>query len=185
MATTVSTDLRIGGADINVFAYGNGFSSALHNITSHSEDGVGIDMDKFERFVPSGRRPGFIKAFGGLQSLIVTVQVDNFTMESMALSLGLALTDVTDNSGNSPPDLSIDVGAKIGLTSYEVEIKAPQDEDENLYDVVQLYKAVFMPEWNGAMTIQNERYIPLRIVGVSDPNNSYKIAKIYAEGTAP
>jgi len=182
MATTVDSSLRQGGADLFVFAYGNNFAASVHSILDLSEEGVRFNLETYENLVRSGRSTGLIDTVDGVEALVLELDVPTHTMENIALSLGQTLADVADNIAATPPNIEVKVGSSFQRTFYEVQIKAPQVQNATLFDVLELYKVRFKPAYNQAFTVQKERFIPLKIMAVKDPNNSNDIFRFYSEG---
>lgn len=183
MPFTYAQNQRIGGASlISIFAYGNGFVSALHTITDHQAEGVAIELQTEEIVSESGVTPGLNDLIDVVQAIHVGLQTPQMHMNNIALSLGLTLSAPTENTTPDPDQIQVEGGSTILDTFYEVEFKFPQRTDPTKFDVLRLYKAKFRPVFAQTATIKAFRNANLRVTGIKDPNNSGKVYMFFVQG---
>lgn len=183
MADIISTQVRIGAANIKVDAVGGAFSSPT-DLGKTSADGITITYENSQAEISSAQETTLEDIFDiGPERLTMEAALKAHTMINMALSFGQAQDDVTDNSSDTPKNHSIFVGGWKATQYYAVQLKVPQAETPTLYDIYTLYKVKFVAAYNQAFTIRSERYIPVKLICVADADHSGRYGEIELEYT--
>jgi len=178
-----SNQIRIGAADVELDAVGGTFATATDLGKTHT-DGVTVTFEDAQVEIGSAQDITINEIFDiGPQRLSIEFSVKEHKMTHFALSIGQATDDVTDNSSDTPKNKQVDLGGWKAPQYYALRLKVPQPESPTLYDVLVLYKAKFVAAYQQAFTYRGERYIPLKAVCVTDPDNSDQYGYMQLEYT--
>lgn len=183
MAFTYAQNQRIGGASvIQIFTYGNAFTTALATITDHQKEGVTVSLETEEISSESGVTPGVNDITDIVKSVSFGLNTAEYNMNNLALSLGLTLAAPTEDAAPVVDHIRVEGGSSFLDTFYEVRIKCPQRTTPTLFDIWDLYKCKFRPAFEQAITVGAYRNANLRLTAIKDAANSGKIYRFYIEG---
>lgn len=184
MATVIENSLRIGLGVIEIETLGEDFTTPLLDLGRTHPDGVTVTYEGPIKEIGGGQSPMIEDIYDiALQRLEFTWMAKVFSEKILALSLGQAITAVTDNTGSTPPSLQVDIGGFAAPTYYAMRIKQPQVVTPTLFDIIHCYRVRFVPAFTQVLAYQNERYVALRAICTRDSTTG-KYAKYLIEGAA-
>jgi hypothetical protein len=171
MAKTMSSHVRVGASTLKLDTVGGTFASPT-DLGNTSEDGITINYECAEKEIGCAQDTTIQEILKvGPERLEVSCMLKEHTMQNMALAFGQIMTDVTDNTGDTPLNESIFVGGWKPSQYYAVQIKVPQPDSLTvtpLYDVFTFYKVKFVADFSQVHKVQEERYIPVKFICVAD-----------------
>lgn len=182
MATTIENSVRIGLGAVEIDEYGGDFSAALLDLGRVHPEGITVNYEKPFKELGAGQSPMIEDIYDiALQRLEFTFMAKVFSEKTIALSMGLPITSVTDNTGGTPPSLQVNIGGFLAPTYYALRIKMPQVVTPTLFDIIQCHRVRFVAAYTQILTYENERYVPLRAICTRDATlGTY--AKLLIEG---
>lgn len=184
MATTTDGTIRIGVATVEIDSYGGTFSAPTDLGKTH-EDGVIIRYESPDLEIGSAQDLNVLDIFEiGPQKMELEFSVREHKAQHLALSLAQRLTDVTDNTGATPPNTQVNIGGWRAQTYYALRLKTKQIVTPTLFDIITLYRVKFSAMFGQSFTYRAERYIPIKVKCTADSSNSYYYGKIQIEGAA-
>ena len=172
--------LRIGAGNVEMDVYGGDFTAATDLGKTH-EDGINIQYSAEVKKVKSAQDITVEEVFLIAEEMTLEFALKEHKLEHLALSFGHDTTDVVDDAVSTPKTKSLEFGSRRTLPIKAFRIKIPQPQDSSLYDIIIIYRGLVTPNYNQAFTYQNERYIPIKIECLGDPNNNGKLGKFISE----
>ncbi len=176
----LSEVLRIGAGQIEVDTYGGSFGTPF-DMGKTSEDGIAIEYSVDLKKVPSAQDITIEEIFMIAEEMTWKFALKAHKMENLAYSFGHPTSDVVDNSTASPKNKELVFGGRRTFTPMAIRFKTLQPDSTTLYDILYLYRAVFIAAYNQTFTIKNERYIPIELHALGDSANSGKLGKFQSE----
>lgn len=169
MATVIGNELRIGVGAIEIDTEGEDFTTPLLDLGRCHPDGIVVTYEKPFQEIGSGQSPQVEDIYDiALERLEFTWMAKTFSEKILLLSLGRDITDFTDNTTGTPPDLNVTIGGWNYPTYYALRIKAPQPATPTLFDIIHCYRVRFVAAYGVTKTYNNERYLPLRAICTRD-----------------
>ena len=176
----LDTSLRIGAGNVEMDDYGGSFTTPTDLGKTH-EDGIQIQYSAEVKKVKSAQDITVEEVFLIAEEMTLEFALKEHKLEHLALSFGHDTTAVVDDTTSTPKTKSLEFGARRTLPIKAFRLKIPQPQDPNLYDTIIIYRGLVTPNFNQAFTYQNERYIPIKIECLGDPNNNGKLGKFISE----
>ena len=174
--------LRIGAGTVEVDEYGGDFSSVLIDLGKTSTDGIIVRLETPEIEVGSAQEITIQDIFDiGPQKMEMEFAVQAHKLETIALSFGLQISDVVDDTVPTPKTQSVEFGGFQDSVYYAIRFKTPQPQDNTLDDIITLYRAKLSAVYSQTFSRQDVRYIPIMVKATSDPSNSDKYGQFLSE----
>jgi len=171
---------RIGGATIELDAYGGDFTSPV-DLGVPNEEGVTVIYEADYAELKDGVSLGLREIEKIAHNFSFECLLIEHRARNIALSFGFPTAQVTDNSGDDVPNESFEFSDYQPQTYYRARVRAPQAQDVALYDVWTGYRMAPMAKFNQAVKIGGHRFIPVMLKATQDPDNSNKLGGFYSE----
>lgn len=181
MAIDYSKTIRLGAGNPIVEEVGGDFTTPLLDLGETHPEGITIRFTGNDKNIGSAQSTLVSEVLpAAMRECIITFRCKENYAETLALSMGLPMSVVDDDTSGSPDQREFEVGDYEAPEYYALRFKAPQTDDPDLFDIWTFYKGRFVAAFEQAQTYENERWIPLEFRGVR--NDSGKLFKVEIEG---
>lgn len=173
--------LRIGAGNVKVDAYGGAFSGSEFDTGKTDEGGISFEYSSELKKVASAQDITIDELFMTAEELMLKFALKSHKMENLAYSWGHPVSDVVDDAVSTPKKKTLTFGARRTFTPVALQLKILQPDSATLYDIITIFRGVFVGAFNQVFTIKNERYIHCEVHCLGDATNSGKMGKIVSE----
>lgn len=187
MAIGYSKTIRIGAGNPILEEVGGDFATPLLDMGYTHPEGITITFSGNDKVIGSAQStlPSEVLP-ASMREVRVKFRCKEQYAETLALSMGLPIAEVADDTGASPNQREFEVGDYEAPVYYALRVKCPQTMDPTLFDIWTFYKGRFITVFEQALTYENERYVPLEFVAVrNDSGAAFKVEIEGDEGDLP